>query len=82
MAEAIAEGGTLVNVNPGSGLAPGSVVVLADATTFKQSGLIQAAGGLNVVGSTGFNSALEKNFNELNCSGFGTGMSAAGTIRS
>lgn len=80
--EGFAEGGTLVNVNPGSGLTPGSAVVLADATTFKQNGLIQATGGLNVVGSAGFNSALEKNFNELNCSGFGTGMSAAGTIRS
>ncbi|MBE0466280.1 MAG: hypothetical protein IBX71_03535, partial [Candidatus Desulforudis sp.] len=80
VAEAVAEGGLPVNVNPGSSLASGGAVVLADAITLEQSGLIQAAGGLNVVGGAGFNSALEKNFNELNRAGFGAGRSGAGTI--
>jgi hypothetical protein len=74
----IAEGGSLVNVNPGSGLGAGSTVVLTRATTLEESGLTQVAGGLNVIGSAGFNVALEKNFNELNRSGFGAGMSGAG----
>lgn len=76
-----AEGGTIVNANPGGSLASGGAVVLADATAHKQSGLMQAAGGLNIVGSAGFNSALEKNFNELNRAGFGAGMSTTGTVR-
>jgi hypothetical protein len=74
----IAEGGSLVNVNPGSGLGAGSTVVLTRATTLEESGLTQVAGGLNIVGSGGFNSALEKNFKESNRSGFGAGMSGAG----
>lgn len=76
----IAEADTQVNVNPGSGLASGSTVVLTGTTTLEQNGLTQVAGGLNVVGSAGFNSALEKNFNELNRSGFGAGMSGAGRV--
>lgn len=78
VAGAIAEGGTPVNVNPGSGIGAGSTIVLTGGTTLEKTGLTQVAGGLNIVGSAGFNSALEKNFNELNRSGFGTGMSGAG----
>jgi hypothetical protein len=74
----IAEGGTPVNVNPGSGLASGSTVVLSGVTTLEQSGLTQVAGGLNIIGGIGFNSALTQNFNESNRSGFGTGMSGDG----
>ena len=69
----IGEGRTPVNVNPGSGLASGSTVVLTDAAKFEQTGLAQVAGGLNVVGSAGFNAALKNNLNELNRSGFGAG---------
>ena len=64
--ETVAAGGTLMNVNPGSGLGPGREVILTNTTAFEQSGLIQSAGGLNVVGNGGFNSALKKNFNDAN----------------
>ncbi|MEQ1844079.1 MAG: neuraminidase-like domain-containing protein [Nitrospira sp.] len=76
----IAEGRTVVNVNPGSGLEAGSTIVLTGATTLEKTGLTQGAGGLNVVGAAGFNSALEKNFNELNRSGFVAGMPGGGRI--
>lgn len=78
VAEVIAIVDRSVNVNPGSALAAGSVVVRADEPTFKQSGLIQATGGINVVGNAGFTSALEKNFNELNRKAFGAEMRGAG----
>ena len=78
VAGVIAEGGIPINVNPGSGLASGITVVLSGPTTMEQNGLTQVAGGLNIVGSGGFNSALTQNFNEANRSGFGRGMSGAG----
>jgi hypothetical protein len=74
----VAERGTPVNVNPGSGVASGSSVVLMGATTLDESGLSQLAGGLNIVGSGGFNSALARNLNEVNRSGFDAGISGAG----
>lgn len=51
-----------LNVNPGSAVAAGSIVVLADESTFAHSGLNVPGGGLNVIGSAGFNSVLGKNF--------------------
>jgi ABC toxin N-terminal region/Neuraminidase-like domain/Putative peptidoglycan binding domain/Salmonella virulence plasmid 28.1kDa A protein len=56
--------GIQVNVNPGSGIASGSIMVLTSKGTLEQSGLTQAVGGLNVVGSAGFNSALAQNLNK------------------
>jgi len=76
----VAAGQGRVRVNPGSDLAGGSTVVLGDATTFAKSGLKAIGGGLNVIGGAGFNSALEKNFNELNRSGFGAGMPGVGRV--
>ena len=76
----IAVAGTPVNVNPGSGLASGSTVVLTGATTLEEDDLTQVAGGLNIVGGAGFNSALEKNFNDMNRSGFGAGAPGAGRV--
>ena len=70
-----------VNIHPGSVLADGSIVVLRDENTFSRSGLNATAGGLNVIGGPGFNSALEKNFNDMNRSGFGAGASGAGRVR-
>ncbi|MCP4508971.1 MAG: hypothetical protein GY826_21575, partial [Fuerstiella sp.] len=61
--ETVAAGEALLKVNSGSGLGSGREVIVADTTTFEQSGLIQGAGGLNVVGNGGFNSVLKKNFN-------------------
>jgi hypothetical protein len=69
-----------VNVNSGSDLASGSTVVLRDENTFGRSGLKAIGGGLNIVSDSGFNSALEKNFNDLNRSGFGAGMPGAGRM--
>ncbi len=51
-----------LNVNPGSAVAAGSIVVLADKSTFAHSGLNVPGGGLNVIGSAGFNSVLGRNF--------------------
>lgn len=51
-----------LNVNPGSAVAAGSIVVLTDKSTFAHSGLNVPGGGLNVIGSAGFNSVLGKNF--------------------
>jgi hypothetical protein len=70
-AGALARGGLPVNVHAGSGLAPGRTVVAVAGDALDQAGLIQAAGGLNVVGSSGFNSALAQNFDALNRLGFG-----------
>jgi hypothetical protein len=69
----IEEGRTPVNVNYGSGLKASSTVVLTGATTFEKLGITQVAGGLNVVGSGGFNSMLAQNFNALKNSGLDKG---------
>jgi peptidoglycan hydrolase-like protein with peptidoglycan-binding domain len=81
VAGAITEGGIPVNVHAGSGLAPGDTVVLTADNALEQAGLTPVAGGLNVVGSSGFNSALAQNFDMLNRSGFGAGNAGAGRIR-
>ncbi len=64
-------GFTRVNTGLGGDLASGSAVVVSDPVSFAQSGLQETAGGLNVVGAAGFNSALAKNWSGLNRSGFG-----------
>lgn len=69
-----------VNVSPGSNLASGARIVLSDAESFARSGLREIAGGLNVVGGAGFNAALEKNFTDLNRSGFGAGAPGVGRM--
>ena len=69
---------TPINVNPGSGLASGSTVVLTGATSPDKTGLSLVASGLNIVGSAGFNSALEKNFSSLNRSRSGAGLPGSG----
>jgi hypothetical protein len=78
--EGIAEGGKLVNVNPGSSLPAGSAVVLTGGATLEQGGLRQVAGGINIVGGAGFNPALEQNFNEFNRQGFDAAEFGAGRI--
>ena len=79
-AGALAHGGLPVNVHVGSGIAPGITVVAATSDALDQAGLVQAAGGLNVVGSSGFNSALAQNFDALNRSGFGVDNLRVGQI--
>lgn len=69
-----------VNAGPGGDLASGSSIVLSDAASFARSGLREIAGGLNVVGGAGFNAALEKNFTDLNRSGFGAGAPGVGRM--
>lgn len=80
VADGVASVGTPVHVNPGSGIASGTSIALVDSTTLEQAGLTQTAGGLNVIGRNGFNSALKQNFNEANRSGFGARMPGAGRI--
>jgi hypothetical protein len=60
-------------------LAAGSADALVDTAKLEQSGFIQTT-TLNVVGNAGFNSMLEKNFNEMKRSGFSAGLIAAGRI--
>jgi hypothetical protein len=62
-----------MNVGPGGDLSSGNSIVVTDPESFARSGLQEIAGGLNIVGDAGFNSALEKNFNDLNQSGLGAG---------
>lgn len=66
----LAEGQTPVHVNPGSGRNAGATVVLDNGATLAGAGLTQAPGGLNVVGSAGFNTVLAQNFDEAHRSGF------------
>ncbi|HYI12532.1 MAG TPA: neuraminidase-like domain-containing protein [Thermoanaerobaculia bacterium] len=60
------EDGAVVQMNPAGGLPPGNTVVLIGGATLEESGLTDAQGGLNVIGSAGFNPALDKNFRDLN----------------
>jgi len=80
VAVSIAEAGSAVNIHAGSGLPEGSRVVLTDATTLEQTGLMQAAGGLNVIGSGGLSSGQLENFKVLNRSGFAAGNAGGGLI--
>jgi hypothetical protein len=57
----LASGGIFLNVHAGSDLAQASSVVAKTSSALENAGLIYAAGGLNVVGSSGLNSALAKN---------------------
>jgi hypothetical protein len=59
----LADFGTPVGVNPGSGLALGSIVV-APRGALRDG--VALEGGLNVIGGMGFNSALARNVNRLN----------------
>jgi len=69
----ISEGGVPVNVHAGSELASGSAIVALASDALDQAGLARTAGTLNIVGGSGFNSALAQNFDALNRSGFGAG---------
>jgi hypothetical protein len=71
--EAIASGGIPVNVGAGSGLAAGNTVVATYRDALESAGLIQTPGGLNIVGSSGLNSALAQNVDARDRSGFGAG---------
>ena len=71
--------GVAVNVSPGSGIAAGDAVVLTGNTSLGQSGLVAAAGGLNVVGGAGLNTALTQNLQD-NRNGFDSGLFNAGRL--
>jgi hypothetical protein len=70
---AIAQGGQSVNVHIGSGLGPDRTVVAVERDALGHAGLVAVAGGLNVIGSGGFNSGLEQNFGALIRSEFNAG---------
>lgn len=57
----IEEDGVAVQVNPAGGLPSGNAVVLTGGATLEQSGLTDAHGGLNLIGSAGLNPALQRN---------------------
>ena len=48
-----------LNVSPGADIARGQNIVLTEADSLARSGLVERSSGLNVVGSAGFNSAIE-----------------------
>jgi hypothetical protein len=77
VASAVTVGGTIVNVNPGGGLAAGSAVVIADTGKDEECGCFEE---FNVVGNAGFNTMHAKNFDKLNRSGFGAGLPATGRV--
>ncbi len=52
----------LVNIHTGSEFVSDKTVLTVEKDAFDQAGLVQDAGGINVVGSSGFSSALEQNF--------------------
>jgi hypothetical protein len=60
-AAAAAAAGGSINVNSGSALPSGSSIVAVEQNALESAGLSQAAGGLNVIGGGGLNSALLKN---------------------
>ncbi|SFK89248.1 hypothetical protein SAMN05216302_101960 [Nitrosomonas aestuarii] len=66
--------GMPVNINPGSNLASDQTVFVMDASAYTQSGLVQMAGGMNIVGGAGFNLALEKNLSGSIQTGLSVGM--------
>jgi Neuraminidase-like domain len=55
----------VVNINAGSAVPPDGTVVALDSNALASAGLTTAASGLNVIGSSGLNSALLKNVNKL-----------------
>jgi hypothetical protein len=59
-------GAPALNVNAGSAIAPGTAVVTAAPNALAAAGLSVAAGSINVVGSSGLNSALLGNARTLN----------------
>jgi hypothetical protein len=71
LAGTIAEGGVLLNVHAGSEPFSGSTVAALKSEVLDRAGLARTAGMLNIVGGSGFNSALAQNFDALNRSGFG-----------
>ncbi len=78
---ALAVGGLSVNVHAGSGLAPDKKFAAMASDALNRTGLVQAAGGLNVVGNAGFNSSLAKNFDAINRLGFSAGNLSVRSIR-
>jgi len=63
---ALAAGGALtVSVGAGSQLAPETALTATPGSALEASGLVQAAGGLNVIGGAGLNAALVKNLGRL-----------------
>jgi len=79
--DAIARGGQFVDFHPGSGIAQGSIVVAVGRDALDRAGLMAAPGGLNVVGSGGFNSGLEQNYNAFTRSDLGAGNLGGRLIR-
>jgi hypothetical protein len=74
---AISRGDMPVNILAGSEIAPGSTAATLEGTALergalKQAGLVQVK-DLNIVGSSGFNSVLARNFDALKRSNFGAG---------
>ncbi|MFN8499658.1 MAG: neuraminidase-like domain-containing protein [Anaerolineae bacterium] len=54
-----------VRVNAGSAIAAGQAVVAVDSAALAATGLAQGTAGLNIIGSSGLNSALLKNVTAL-----------------
>ncbi|MBD2026807.1 neuraminidase-like domain-containing protein [Leptolyngbya sp. FACHB-711] len=65
VAATLQQGGDLVSVHTGSEIAAGNAVVLSEGATLERTGMVQVASGLNVVGSSGFNSALAQNLEAI-----------------
>lgn len=63
-----------IKVKPGSGVAPDKAVIVSDVAVAGQFDQIQMAKGMNVIGSSGFNSAMmTRNSGNFNSLGLSTG---------
>jgi hypothetical protein len=70
--------GVPVDVNPASAVDTAEVAVLAGGVALDQAGLVQTAGGINVLGMGGINAGIMRNVDRLGMEGFGAG--AAGIL--
>jgi hypothetical protein len=66
----VGQEGSPINVHAGSGLSAESVVVYTGAAPLEKTGLAQTSGGINIIGRSGFNSALQQNYEVAAARGF------------
>lgn len=76
LAGTLTAGGAVVGANATSGLPSGAVLVASDGETLKGAGLLETAGGLNVVGDNGISAGMIKNLSTHESELAGAGMPA------
>jgi hypothetical protein len=72
--QAVTRPGLPVQVNGASAIDVAEVAVLGEGLTLEQVGLVEAPGGLHVVGMGGVGTAMMNNFNRFRLNGSGAGL--------